>query len=189
MDAKTFATRFAADLDAVKASERITREKLRDMSRYMLEALHGVAPDIRPVNDLLNVLTPVNRQVAVEFFKALSGFNYKKEEARFTSKNKKAYDECVKATAEFLEDPLNNIWTWAARNVEVAPTEKPFDPKDVTKAIERQLKKANKQGVEGAEVELLLAVLDGGISPDVIALALEKLQANKEEFVEELAAE
>lgn len=186
MDAKQFASRFAADLDAVKASEKITREKLKEMSRYMLEALHGVAPDIRPVNDLLNVLTPVNRQVAVEFFKVFTGFQYKKEEARFTSKNKRGYEEAAKASAEFLEDPLNNIWTWAARNIEVAPTEKPFDPKEVSKAIERQLKKANKQGVEGAEIELLLAVLEGGISPDVIGLALERLQEKKEEFVQDL---
>lgn len=188
MNAQQFNARFSADLDAVKASEKITREKLKDMSRYMLEALHSYAPDIRPINLLLNVLTPVNRQVAVEFFLAFSGFKYSKEESAFTSKDKKKYDDAAKNSQEFLEDPLNNIWTWANRNVEIVHKEKPFDPKEVSKAVERQLKKAGKQGVENADVELLLAVLDGGITPDAIAKALEMFAEQKQEFAEQLAA-
>jgi len=187
MNAQQFNTRFNADLDAVKASEKITREKLRDMSRYMLEALHDYAPDIRPVNDLLNVLTPVNRKVAIEFFREFTGFTYDKKESRFTQKDKRKYEDDRNASAEFLEDPLNNIWTWANQNIEVDRVVKPFDPKEVEKAVEKQLKKARQQGVAGAEVDILLAVLEGGITPDVIAMALERMQERKEEFAENIA--
>lgn len=186
MNINEFNARFVADLDAVKGAEKITREKLREMSRYMLEALHDYAPDIRPVNDLLDVLTPVNKRVAIEFFIEFTGFMFDKKKAMFTGKDKKAYDAVKQHAIDFLEDPMNNIWSWAARNIEVEKKVTPFDPSAVTKAVEKQLKKANAQGVQDADVDLLLAVLEGGVSIEAMVQALNVLQDRKEEFAEQL---
>lgn len=187
MNVNEFNARFNADLDAVKGAEKITREKLREMSRYMLEALHDYAPDIRPVNDLLDVLTPVNKRVAIEFFSEFTGFTFDKKKAMFTGKNKKVYDAVKKQALDFLEDPMNNIWSWSTRNIEVEKKVNPFDPSFVRKAVEKQLKKANSQGIEGADVELLLAVLEGGVSVDAMVQALNALQDRKEQFAEQIA--
>lgn len=187
MDKKTFDTTFKADLEAVKNSERITKAKLQVMSRYMLEALHSFAPDIRPVNDLLDALTPMNRDAATAFFVEFSGFTFSKKDLRFTSKDKKNYFDCVEKTKAFLEDPLNNIWSWSAQNLNVQKTVKPFDPKEVEKSVEKQLKKARQEGIENAEVTILLSVLEGGISADTLTAALLKLQERKEEFAEQVA--
>src|SRR5690606_25693637 len=144
-----FNERFAADIEAVKGAERITKEKLKDMSRYVLEQLH-TCEDIRNVNALLRVLTPVNRKVAILYFKHFGGFKWSDDHNEFTVKAKNRYDKVRALAQEFLEDPLNNIWTWAERNIEVEA--KPLDLKDVTKAVERYLKKADKDGIPQVDV-------------------------------------
>ena len=153
-----FNERFSADIEKLKGAERITKDMLRDMSRYVLEQLH-TCEDIRNVNALIRVLTPMNRKVAILYFKAFGGFKWSDEHNEFTVKAKARYDVARKTAQEFLDDPLNNIWTWAERNVQVE--QKPLDLKHLTKTVENYLAKAEKEGVNKNEV--FKAIIAGGL--------------------------
>lgn len=154
----------------LKRSEMITRQVLMVLSRTVLEA-HHATEDVGYINRLLEVLTPVNRKVAVVYFTHFSGFHYDDTLARFTKKSGKRYDECDKLSTIFLEDPLNNIWSWAGRNVEIQ--KKDFELAQVTAYMGNVLKKAAKAGV--SQADLLRAVLKAGIEADAIIAMLDDL--------------
>lgn len=162
---KDFPAVYAASLAALQGSERITRTELSTLSRITLEALHTevegnkVYGDIRIINDILPVLTTVNRKVVTEFFKAFSGFSFDNVNNRFTSKDKKHYEERRIASIELLDDPLNNVWTWADRHIEVTPKE--FS---IGQSMGALLKKAHNKGVKNNEI--LAAVMANGLGVD-----------------------
>lgn len=165
-----FEDRFTESLDTLKQSEAITRRELRDLSRSVLEALH-MTEDSSFINRLIVVLTPVNRKVAIEYFKHFSGFHYDDKLSSFTKKNKKVYAEKAQASFEFLAEPSNNIWTWAERNIEV--TAKEFTLDTVTKYVESTLKKAEKNGFNQADV--MRAIIKGGMTADAIIAIMDEL--------------
>lgn len=187
-DIKTFPAVYAASLAALSGSERITRTELALLSRITIHALHteGNNPaygDIRIVNDILVALTHVNREMATAFFKKFSGFSFDNVNKRFTSKDKKIdkatglsrYDEAYQASQEFLEDPLNNVWSWMnSQKVEITPKE--FS---IGQSMGALLKKAHNKGVKNNEI--LAAVMANGLSiDDLIAFmgTLEGLEVN-----------
>lgn len=166
-----FEMAFNKSLIALGNSEKITKAELLTCSRTVLEALH-ITEDIGYVNRLLGVLTPVNREVAVLYFKRFTGFSYDNEVLHmFTKKSKKRYDAAHKEAMVFLEDPHNNIWTYAAR--EVKHEEKTFSLDVVSKSIAGYLKKANANGVSQAEV--MRAIVKGGITGDAILAILDEI--------------
>lgn len=158
-----FEVNFAASMLALAGSEKITKAELMVQSRAILEATH-VTGDIAYVNRLLAILTPVNRKVCVKFFEHFAGFSYDDGLASFTKKSKKRYEEAEKLSAEFLEDPLNNVWTWADRNIEV--TSKEFDLAQVTQAFNNFVKKAQK--VNLTQKDVIKAVLASGVELETI---------------------
>jgi hypothetical protein len=160
-----FEINFTASIDALQQSENVTKRELKVLSRSVLEAHHSTG-DIVFINKLVSVLTPVNKKVAIIFFKAFSGFQWDDQNKVFTKKSKKGYDKAHTAYVEFMADPNNNIWSWAERNVEVEP--KPFDVSKVTTFIKSALKKAEQRDV-------LKAVLDGGIDADTLFALIEEL--------------
>lgn len=170
-DKKAFNVQFDEMLDQLKSAEKVTKAILSTASRILLDQLH-FDEDIQPINRLLDVLTPVNKKVAIHFFSAFSGFTFKKDEMKFNKKDKKSYEAKKAAASLFLDDPLNNIWSWADRHIEVEP--KPFDPAQVTKYLVNALNKADKQG---KRMELLRAILNSGISGDELIEALDPLPA------------
>ena len=167
-----FVKEFNAGLKKLKASEKITREVLRDMSRSLLGALHGkdgmLYGDIQYINSVLPVLTPVNKKVYVLFMKHFAGFHFDDGLQVFTKKSKKRADEAQQAAAAFLEDPNQNIWSWAERHVEVES--KPFTADKVTEFIIRATKK-----LQGDQVAVLRAVMAGGITPGALAVILQEM--------------
>lgn len=175
-DHAAFQAKFEANILALQGAEKITKASLMVLSRDVLECLH-TTEDVRPVNAVINSLTPVNKKVAVLFFQHFTGFKFDDTTSNFTSKNKAAYDAKRLLSASFLEDPLNNIWTWADR--EVVLTAKEFDIKEVTKATERFLKKAEKANLTQADV--LRAVLAGGINLDTLMEILNAATEAKQE--------
>lgn len=148
-------------------SERITKALLSELSREVLEVVmldEGKdtgkgTEDSRTINDLINVLTPVNKRAAIVFFKHFSPFvvatNEQGEFHAFGKKDKKNWGDKIEEVKEFLADPHNNIWSWAERNIEVE--QKPFDVKKVTKTIENSIKKAGMKAT-------LEAVFAGGLT-------------------------
>lgn len=168
-------------IETLAANERITKALLSELSREVLEAVcidEGKdtgkgTEDSRTINELINVLTPVNRKAAILFFKHMVPFvvatNEQGEFHAFGKKDKKNWDDKIEAVREFLADPHQNIWTWAERNIEVE--QKPFDVKKVTKVIESALKKANKGDV-------IRAIMAGGLE---LADILEVIAPKEEE--------
>lgn len=160
-DLKTFQDGFDVSLRALIKAEKVTRSELMTLSRSVLEAVHETG-DISYVNRILEVLTPVNRKVAKLYFQMFTGFRYDSESDTFTRKDKKNYDEKKEACDKFLTDPLNNIWSWAGRHVDVEP--KAFDAESLKKSIETIIKKATKSNIN--KMEILKATMDAGFTMD-----------------------
>lgn len=174
LDMIAFNATLVVTLETLKGAEKITKETLRTLSREMLDAVH-IGGDIQPVNRLLDVLTPVNRRACVLFFQHFTGHFYSEKDEKFGKRDKQNYAAKYKASDEFLDDPLNNLWSWAAREIEMEA--KPFTMLKVTKLIESTLKKADKAGFKQADV--FKAMLAGGLEMDVITAILEEM-ANAE---------
>ena len=110
-------------IDAIKASEAVTKAELGFVSRELLAYVPD-SKDIGAVNRLLDVLTPKNREMAVIFFKNFLPWNYDDEAKIFVgmvtgeAKRKRKIDACN----VFLKKEENNIWTWA--KVNIAPMER-----------------------------------------------------------------
>lgn len=158
-----FEAAFATSILALAASEKVSKDELRGLSRTVLEAVH-ITGDIAYVNRLSVILSPMNKKTARLFFEHFTGFSFDDVRGEFTTKSKKRYDAALKLANEFLEDPMNNIWSWAERHVEVA--KKDFDLAQVTAALDTFTKKAKKVGLTQRDV--VKAFLAGGVTLDVI---------------------
>jgi len=157
-------------IEAVEASEKITRDILRDLSRDVLYALHEHG-DIGFVNRVMTAkTTPINKKALRIFFQEFTGFFYSKETDTFEKKDKRQYDAKRDACLEFLSDPHNNFWTWSEREIEME--RKAFDPKKVTKYIENSLKKAEADGFTQADV--IRAVLSAGLDMDALMVIIDE---------------
>lgn len=161
-------------IDALKASEKITKAELSAVSREVLMYVPD-SDDIDVVNRLINVLTPMNRRVAILFFRHFLPWEVEEQNGEFSRFGKKlTKDKAVKRRLvlieEFLEDEGNNIWTWAATEVQVE-----YKPKDfagnITKAVAMALKGEVKDNGETPAIsveQVLLAVMSGGVSVDAL---------------------
>lgn len=156
-----FIASFNKSLKALKASEKTTKEQLSVLSRDVLEASIETG-DVAYVNNLLFVLSPMNKKTAIMFFHTFSGFAF--DGALATGKSKKQWDKAVANAREFLEDPHNNIWTWAERHIEVQKKE--FSLDQVTKAFEGFTKKAMNNGL--TQKDVLKAIIKSGVDLDTI---------------------
>lgn len=176
-DRNAFTAGFEARVTALAGAEKLTKESLRDLSRDLLHATFETE-DIGYVNRTIDVLTPINRKVAVMFFSEFCGFFYEATELlRFTKKDKKRYTDVKEKALKALDDPHFNMWTWAERNIELAP--KPFDLKKVTQFAENALKKAKKENID--QVKILEAFFAAGFEGAAIVAILEKLAEKQEQ--------
>lgn len=173
-DKNTYDQHFNAQLVKLVDAEKITKAILRELSRTTLEALH-VTEDIGYVNQVVAALTPVNKKVAILFYTEFTGF--REEKGIFTKKDKKAYDDKKAMCVEWLEDPNNNIWSWAEKEVDIAP--KDFDIKAVTKTMERMLKKGDDAGFTQADI--LRAVFAAGFDTDALLAVMSEMTNDKPE--------
>ena len=74
-DKKVFDKEFNKRLGQLGKAESSVRAELNVLSRTVLEAVHATE-QIGYVNQLMAVLTPVNRKAAIVFFKHFAGFHY-----------------------------------------------------------------------------------------------------------------
>lgn len=172
---EAFEAFFANSLEKLDGAEKITKAVLLDLSRQVLAA-HHETQDIGYINRLLAVLTPMNRATANLYFSEFSGFNFSAKDGLFGRKDKKNYEAAHARAVEFLEDPLNNIWTWAARNVQVEAKE--FDEERLKKSMEATLKKADKNGL--SQKQVLSALLAAGLTFDTLMEVMDELTAKIE---------
>lgn len=173
-DRVAYDKQFKLDITALTKAEKVTKEVLRNLSRSVLEAVQ-VTEDVSYINNLLAALTPINRKVAILYFMEFSGF--RTDGVTFGKKDKAKYEEIKAAAITFLEDPMNNIWTWAEREVDIA--QKGFDIGMVTKTMERMTKKATDAGLTQADV--LRAVFKAGFDVEALLTVMTEMGVVKEE--------
>jgi hypothetical protein len=179
IDKKAFDVNFDAAIETLSASEKTTKSVLRDLSRSVLEVLF-FSEDIGYINRTINALSPMNKKLAIEYFKAFSGFNFIEDASSFGKKNKKQFEEIKTQALEFLSDPHNNIWTWAdQQNFELV--KKPFDINAISKYLSGAMKKAEKAGYSDADV--LSQVFASGIDIDAIMQAMNKMSQENQVMV------
>ena len=167
---KTFDVSFKKSLRKVTGAEKIVRAELAILSRTVLEAVHA-SGDIGYVNQLIAVLSPVNKKVARIYFKYFTGFSFDEVSNLFSKKSKKRYDEAHRAAMTLLEDPNQNIWTWAERHIEVEP--KAFKIEKVSEYFTRALKQGAAAGV--SQVEIMRAIIKCGVTADTIITCMTDL--------------
>lgn len=182
-DKKAFELRYEEAIATLAGAEKITKEVLRELSRSVLEVLHcDDAPDIRFVNRLLEVLTPMNKRTAIIYFQHFGGFYFNEKEGCFGKKDKSKnaqgiarYEACKAASLAFLEDPLNNIWSWAEQHVKVEAKKVDFKGKiigDIQKAMKADPKN-NPEPLD--EEDVINAVFEAGISAETIMRILKAM--------------
>lgn len=169
-----FTKAFDAAIIQLEGAEKITKAVLLTLSRTVLEA-HHETQDVGYINRLIQVLTPVNKKVAILFFEAFGGFKFDPAKQQFTSKNKKTYDACLAASVEFLEDPLNNIWSWAEREIAIEP--KDFDLARMKKQVESLLKKVDDNKIP--QMAVLEAMMEAGLSMNTLIALMAKIEGKE----------
>ncbi len=152
-----FEVSFNKSIRSLAGAEKKTKELIRQLSRDVLEAHHETG-DVQFINKFIGVLTPMNKRTAVLYFKAFSG--HVEKDGIFGGKNKKYYEEKKEASRIFLEDPLNNMWSWAEVHVQVEA--KPLDIDAFNKRMGQLLKKADEAEIPHAEV--VKSILANGIT-------------------------
>lgn len=129
-----------AAIAQVAEAEAITRSALAGLSRDLLLYVPD-SQDIECVNRLISVLTPMNKKIAVMYFRAMLPWTVENDaDGNFLRFGKKMVgDKKVKARlaaiTTWLSDEKNTIWTWADKNVELKQ-------KDFKAILERAIKKA-----------------------------------------------
>lgn len=147
-DKNQFDKQYQENVAKLAASEKITKELLRSMSRDVLMAHHETG-DVAYINGLIAVLTPMNKKMSVLFFKEFSGHTCN-EEGLFGKKDKKRYDDAKKKSFDRLEDPNFNVFSWAERNVEVE--RKPFTLGKLQQQMGSLVKKAEENKISHADI-------------------------------------
>lgn len=148
-DKNQFDAAYKANVEKLAASEKITKDLLRSMSRDVLEAHHATG-DIAYINGIIAVLSPMNRKMCILFFKEFSGHIYSEENKSFGKKDKKKYEEARKASFDRLEDPNFNVFSWAEMHVEVE--RKPFTLVKLQQQMGSLVKKAEENEIPHADI-------------------------------------
>lgn len=165
-----FDASFSERVEKLAASEKITKELLRGLSRDVLEA-HHVTGDVKYVNDLLAALTPLNRKVCVLFFKEFSGHLYSEDTKAFGKKDKKCYDDAKKKSFDRLEDPNFNVFSWADMHVEIE--KKPFTLGKMQQQMGSLVKKAEENKIPHSEI--IRALFANGVEVNEFLKVVEHL--------------
>lgn len=148
-DKNQFDAAYKANVEKLAASEKITKDLLRSMSRDVLEA-HHVTGDVAYINGLIGVLTPINKKVCILYFKEFSGHLYSEETKAFGKKDKKRYDDAKKKSFDRLEDPNFNVFSWADMHVEIE--KKPFTIGKMQQQMGSLVKKAEENKISHADI-------------------------------------
>lgn len=147
------------NIAALVKSEATTKDQLAIVSRDMLTYVVDTN-DIGMVNRLCDVLTPLNKATAFQFFGAF--LPWKQDGKAFGKKleGTEAISKRVVAIQAFLKDANNNIWTWAAENIEVVAKPKNYSVK-LAKLVERALNDEN-EAITVSQV--IQSIIQGGVS-------------------------
>jgi len=174
-------------IDAIRASEKITKLELGLISRELLLYVPD-SKDIDAVNRLLNVLTPMNYRTAQLFFSNFLPWVWDEKNNRFAamSKGDKGVNGKLASIKEFLDEPANTIWLWAERNIKLETVKTPFEER-LTSLVSKALK--GEKGLEPIDKNaVIMAVMAGGVSAGDLINLMETAKAQFEAKQAEEAA-
>lgn len=154
-----FIVAFTAALDKLEKSEATTKEELKSLSRSVLEATH-ITGDVVYINKVLQACTPIHRKVLVLYFRHFSGMHWDDVAGRFVGKSKKRYLASLQSALAFLDEPHNNVWTWAERNVQHEV--KPFDKAALDKRVASIVKAATEANIPKGDI--LRSIIKAGFT-------------------------
>lgn len=179
-----------AAFEEVKNAEKVTKAKLRELSRDLLVYVPE-SDDIDIVNRLIGVLTPVNRRVSILYFAHFLPWEQEKDAdgnfLRFGKrmKGEKKLKRKQEAITAWLADDANDIWTWSDDNVEVK--KKDFMA-TVSKAIEKALKGDEKSDTPPlTQDQLMAAIFQGGADVTAMLAACETKVAEMEQAEQDMS--
>lgn len=172
-DKAKFEVDFNNRIGSLAKGEKTVRAEINVLSRTVLEAVHATE-NIGYVNSMLRVLTPVNKNAAIEFFQHFTGFHFDEASRMFTTKSKKRYIQAEKLAMEFLQDPNNNMFSWAER-AKLGRAETEFKPDEFLKKAHKNFMKyiqtARDHGISQKELFSIMFKPEEG-KPGVDAEAL-----------------
>lgn len=169
----SFTASFPRSLARLERVEKMSKEILMPLSRDLLFMLHSDdknAGDIGYINRTIAVLSRANQKVFVLFMKEYTGFIANDEGTAFIKKSKKHYDQVRAIALAWLEDPMNNFYSWVNR-VQLKAEKAPFTLDLVTESVKKMLAKADDAGLSHADV--LAAMFKGGLTMDNLISALD----------------
>lgn len=158
-DVKAFDAEFNNAVEQLGASEKITKSLLKVYASLAVQAVHQFQNPAY-LNKLRGALTPVNKKVFTEFALYYAGYSFDKDAQAFTTKSKKRYIEAKARWNAFCEDPLNNIWVFADRHIQVE--RKPFNVQALNDSFKRVWRAAHEANISNVDViKAMLSVKDG----------------------------
>jgi len=163
-------------IDAIRASEKITKVELGLISRELLMYVPE-SKDIDAVNRLLNALTPMNYRTAQLFFANFLPWVWDEKNNRFAamSKGDKAVNGKLANIKEFLDEPANTIWLWAERNIKLETVKTPFEER-LTSLVAKALK--GEKGLDPIDKRTVIsAIMAGGVSAGDLINIMEEAKA------------
>lgn len=181
-------------IEEIKGAERITKKALAQVSRDLIQFVFLDRHDrIELVNECLGALSPMNKKVAIKFFRHFLPWGFNERDNRFEAKfqeGKKTERKLADAT-EFMADNNNTIWTWAEANIDVefkVPNYSTMIANNIANALKG--KKDSEGNYHGAITvqDAIQAVMAGGIDSEQIldmVANLEALKADKLDKVQE----
>lgn len=159
VNVKAFDVEFNNAVEQLGASEKITKSLLKVYASLAVQAVHQFQNPAY-LNKLRGALTPVNKKVFTEFALYFAGYSFDKDAQAFTTKSKKRYIEAKARWDAFCEDPLNNIWVWADRHIQVE--RKPFNVQALNDSFKRTWRAAHAANISNVDVlKAMLSVKDG----------------------------
>lgn len=175
-------------IDTIKDAEKITKATLATLSRDMLMYIPD-SHDIAALNRLIEVLTPMNRSLAILYFAHFLEWEKEKDSngnfVRFGAmmKGDKKIKRKADVRAEWLKIDANDIWVWGKDNVEIK--QKDFIGM-LSNAIKRVMKDDEKSGTAAlTERQVIDVFFNSGISIDAFVEGLETAQERQKAEQEE----
>ena len=157
-------------ISSIKSAETMAYNQLKPLSRELLSYVIDTG-DIAMVNRLLDVLRPVMRKEAVEYFAHFLPYQYDKKAAKFGGKIKNAKRVEAKQAERtvFLSITENSLYSWKAEKKAAAKSMVDYVAKikkDTEKAVQAELEPAT----------IIDAMLQGGVQLSDLAAFLAKQQ-------------
>lgn len=176
-----------AKINLLGEAERVTKAVLSELSRECLTylVLDG-STDIDTVNRLLGVLTPMNKVTTQHYFTAFLPWKFNQETGTFGAmiKGDKALTAKVDKVKDWLDTPNNDIWSWAAVNMELKPRQS-FEDRIaavIKQALDGIADKDTREGLPAiSPADVLKAVVAGGVPIDTVYELLDDTEVTTSE--------